>query len=125
MQEKNYSIRIKTIFTIGLLSAIVNVYAGEGTFGWIYTLDLQPKGTLEFEQRLQRNRQQATGTYDVTLSRTELEYGLTHDIQIAGYVNAYAANIIQNYTNCDSGSTCTAGFPVPASYDPEIGRAHV
>ena len=26
--------------------------AGEGSFGWIYTLDLQPKGTLEFEQRL-------------------------------------------------------------------------
>jgi len=54
---------------------ITNAYAGEGAFGWIYTLDLQPKGTLEFEQRLQRNRQQATGTYDVTLSRTELEYG--------------------------------------------------
>ena len=118
MLGKNYCIRIKLFFAIGFLMAITNAYAGEGAFGWIYTLDLQPKGTLEFEQRLQRNRQQATGTYDVTLSRTELEYGLTHDIQIAGYINSYATNINQNYTNCDGGrSTCTAGFPVPASYD--------
>ena len=39
-------------------------HAGEGVFGWIYTLDLQPKGKLEFEQRLQLNQQQASGTYD-------------------------------------------------------------
>ena len=39
--------------------------AGEGTFGWVYTLDLQPKGTLEFEQRLHINQGQARGTYDL------------------------------------------------------------
>ncbi|OYY55788.1 MAG: hypothetical protein B7Y05_19645, partial [Polynucleobacter sp. 24-46-87] len=38
--------------------------AGEGVFGWIYTLDLQPKGKLEFEQRLQLNQIQAAGTYE-------------------------------------------------------------
>ena len=94
--------------------------AGEGAFGWIYTLDLQPKGTLEFEQRLQRNRAQASGQYDVWLSRTELEYGLTDDLQIAGYINGYSANIDQNYTNpevCGASPTCTSGFPVPSSHN--------
>ncbi|WP_231968424.1 hypothetical protein [Polynucleobacter necessarius] len=37
-------------------------HAGEGAFGWIYTLDLQPKGKWEFEQRLQLNQTQASGT---------------------------------------------------------------
>ena len=94
--------------------------AGEGAFGWIYTLDLQPKGTWEFEQRLQRNHGQAAGKYDVWLSRTELEYGLTNDLQIAGYLNSYSADIDQNYTNqevCQGRATCTSGFPVPASHD--------
>ena len=96
------------------------VSAGEGAFGWIYTLDLQPKGTLEFEQRLQRNRGQASGQYDVWLSRTELEYGWSDDLQLAGYLNSYSARIDQNYTNpevCGASPTCTSGFPVPAQHD--------
>ena len=64
-------------------------YAGEGVFGWIYSLDLQPKGSLEFEPRLQLNQQQAAGTYEAWTARTELEYGLTNDLQIAGYINSY------------------------------------
>ena len=106
---------LSTVFALPLLS-----FAGEGAFGWIYTLDLQPKGTLEFEQRLQRNHKQAAGTYDVWLSRTELEYGLSDDMQIAGYINSYSANIDQNYTNpevCGTSPTCTSGFPVPSSHD--------
>jgi hypothetical protein len=93
--------------------------AGEGAFGWIYTLDLQPKGTLEFEQRLQRNHRQASGKYDVLLARSELEYGLTDNLQIAGYVNSYSASIDQNYTNteiCGTSPTCTSGFPIPSSH---------
>ena len=90
--------------------------AGEGSFGWIYTLDLQPKGTLEFEQRLQLTRKQAAGTYDLWRSRTELEYGLTDDIQIAGYLNAYSVNAAGNYTNplaCGAAASCTGGYAVP------------
>ena len=49
-------------------------HAGEGVFGWIYTLDLQPKGKLEFEQRLQLNKAQAAGTYDAWTARTDLQY---------------------------------------------------
>jgi len=96
-------------------------YAGEGVFGWIYSLDLQPKASLEFEQRLQLNQQQAAGTYEAWTARTELEYGLTNDLQIAGYINSYFTNANQNYTNpeaCGNSATCTAGYGVPESHDP-------
>jgi len=96
-------------------------YAGEGVFGWIYSLDLQPKASLEFEQRLQLNQQQAARTYEAWTARTELEYGLTNDLQIAGYINSYFTNANQNYTNpeaCGNSATCTAGYGVPESHDP-------
>ncbi|WP_231969918.1 hypothetical protein [Polynucleobacter necessarius] len=89
-------------------------HAGEVAFGWIYTLDLQPKGKLEFEQRLQLNKQQASGSYNAWFSRSELESGLTNDLQIAGYLNAYYVNANQNYTNpeaCGDAATCTGGNP--------------
>ena len=95
--------------------------AGEGAFGWIYTLDLQPKGELEFEQRLQLTKQQAAGSYNAWVSRSELEYGVTNDFQVAGYLNAYYVNANQNYTNpeaCGDSPTCTGGQPVPASHNP-------
>ena len=72
-------------------------HAGEGSFGWVYTLDLQPKGTLEFEQRLQYNRQQVANTYNFWQSRSELEYGVTENFQIAGYLNASYTNAYRNY----------------------------
>ena len=99
-------------FSIFLLATLhfSFAHAGEGAFGWIYTLDLQPKGKLEFEQRLQLNKQQASGTYDAWTARTELEYGLTNDLQVAGYINSYYTSANQNYTNpeaCgDSGYVC-------------------
>ena len=111
--------RLNKWLVLLILSVPFASTAGEGAFGWIYTLDLQPKGTLEFEQRLQRNHRQAAGKYDVLLARSELEYGLTDNLQIAGYVNSYSASIDQNYTNteiCGTSPTCTSGFPIPSSH---------
>ena len=107
-----------TLFAVLLATAFHFSFAnaGEGAFGWIYTLDLQPKGKLEFEQRLQLNRQQAAGSYNAWYSRSELEYGVTNDFQVAGYLNAYYVNANQNYTNpeaCGDSQTCTGGQPVP------------
>ncbi len=101
---------LKPALCAALLTTLAQVpaLAGEGSFGWIYTLDLQPKGTLEFEQRLQLNRGQAQGKYDLWQARTELEYGLTDDIQIAGYINTSYVSANQNYPD---GST--AGWLVP------------
>jgi opacity protein-like surface antigen len=85
-------------------------HAGEGSFGWVYTLDLQPKGTLEFEQRLQINQGHARGQYDLWQARTELEYGVSEDFQIAGYLNTSHVSAHQNYSD---GST--SGWLVPGS----------
>ena len=109
-------------FLIALSGAILSAqitHAGEGNFGWIYSLDLQPKGTWEIEQRLQLTRGQASGTYDYWYGRTELAYGLSNNIQIAGYLNSYSINAAKNFTNpdaCDQGvNPCTAGYGVPGS----------
>lgn len=85
-------------------------YAGEGSFGWVYTLDLQPKGTLEFEQRLHINQGQARGTYDLWQARTELEYGVSEDFQIAAYLNTSHVRANQNYSD-----GTTSGWLVPSS----------
>lgn len=120
MQQNPLKWLLGTILGLALTTITALASAGEGAFGWIYTLDLQPKETLEFEQRLQLNHRQQAGKYDVWLSRTELEYGLTNDLQIAGYLNNYRASVEKNYTNpdaCPAGVTpCTAGYPVPAAY---------
>lgn len=96
-------------------------HAGEGAFGWIYTLDLQPKDKWEFEQRVQLNQQQAAGTYDAWTARSELEYGVTNDLQLAGYLNSYYTSANHNYTNpeaCEDVPSCTGGYGVPSSHDP-------
>lgn len=118
-------ISIKKLILFTLLVATLlhfsSANAGEGAFGWIYTLDLQPKGEWEFEQRLQLTKQQAAGSYNAWVSRSELEYGVTSDFQLAGYLNAYYVNANQNYTNpeaCGNSPTCTGGTPVPESHNP-------
>ena len=95
---------------LGLALPMSAALAGEGSFGWIYTLDLQPRGALEFEQRVQLNRAQAKGKYDLWQSRTELEYGVSEDFQLAGYLNASHVGANQNYPD---GST--SGWLVPGS----------
>ena len=101
--------------SLGLAAVLVCLcalpaHAGEGSFGWVYTLDLQPQGTLEFEQRLQVNQGQARGTYGLWQARTELEYGVSEDFQVAGYLNTSRVSANQNY-----GDGSTAGWLVPSS----------
>ena len=100
----------------GVASPVGVTRAGEGAFAWVYTLDLQPKGKYEFEQRIDETHGQAVGSYNLALSRSELEYGLTNDIQIAGYLNAYSIQANKNYLSPETCDTvpCTAGFGVPS-----------
>ena len=86
--------------------------AGESNFGAIYTLDLQPKGTKELEQRMIWNTHQEGGRYENFDFRTELEYGLTDDLQVAGYINS---NYINAKRNDRFGET--AGSRIPESID--------
>ena len=114
--------RLKTAALAATFSTLSQIpaHAGEGSFGWIYTLDLQPKGTLEFEQKLQYNRGQAQGKYDLWQARTELEYGLTDDVQIAGYLNTSYVSANQNYPNGD-----TAGWLVPGAGQSPYSKGRV
>lgn len=101
-----------------MTSFALAAHSGEGAFGWLYTLDLQPKGKYEFEQRVDATHRQSSGSYNWVQYRSEIEYGLTNDFQIAGYLNAYSIGANKNYVNpeaCDSAIPCTAGFGVPAT----------
>jgi opacity protein-like surface antigen len=104
------SLRLAALLASLLSLLALPAYAGEGSLGWVYTLDLQPKGTLEFEQRLQINQGQAKGHYDLWQARTEVEYGVSEDFQIAGYLNTSRVNANQNY-----GDGSTSGWLVPSS----------
>jgi hypothetical protein len=99
-------------------STMISAHAGEGAFGWLYTLDLQPKGKLEFEQKVDATHKQSAGSYNWVQYRSALEYGLTNDIQIAGYLNAVSISANKNYINpeaCNDTVPCTAGFGVPST----------
>lgn len=96
-QKLNIKKWIQHGICIGVSILSIGVQAGEGYFGWVYGLDLQPQGKWEFEQRLQLTRGQASGSYDLWQGRTEIEYGLTNNFQIAGYLNSYSINAARNY----------------------------
>lgn len=84
--------------------------AGEGSMGWVATLDLQPKGTYEIEQRVGLVRQQARGKYDMWTARSELSYGVTNDFQLSGYINYNGVQASRNDITGD-----TTGLLVPGS----------
>ena len=105
----------KLAVLISALAIATSAHAGEGLFGWLYTVDLQPKGTFEFEQKIDLTTGQAAGKYNLWKTKTGLEYGVTNDLQITGYLNGYSVNANKNYTNCDGASPCTGGFGVPGS----------
>jgi hypothetical protein len=92
-------------------------FAGEGAFGWVYTLDLQPKGKFELEQKVDVTHSQAVGSYNLGSYRTEIEYGVTNDVQLGVYANAFSISSHNNYLSPDvcSSIPCTAGFGVPST----------
>ena len=115
----------KIACALALAAGVTTAQAGEGSFGWVYTLDLQPKGTWEFEQRLQYNRAQAQNKYDLWQGRTELEYGVTENFQLAGYLNYSYVNAYRNYRPNDefpNGETAGWGVSYPSDEKYSKGR---
>ncbi len=103
-----------------LVTGALSAQAGESNFGWVYSLDLQPKGKFEFEQRFDRSVGQQTGTYSLDQYRSEIEYGVTDDFQVAAYANVFHVRADKNYINndvCPNVNPCTAGFGVPNYYN--------
>ena len=87
--------------------------AGESSFGYVYTTDTLPAHKFEVQQWITDNEGQAHGRYHGLGFRTELEYGLTNNFQIALYANN---NFVDAHDN--SVARRTEGLDIVASHDP-------
>lgn len=101
----------KSLLLSAILFCPLFASAGESFFGFVYTLDIQPKGKFALGQHMQWNNQQK-GDYNNVFLRSELEYGLTENIQVAGYVNLDYTSARRNDANGE-----TAGSKIPESID--------
>ena len=86
--------------------------AGESPFGYIYTTDTHPKGTLELEQWVTFRRGKLRGDYLLGQYRTELEYGVTDRFQASVYWESYSVNAFGTNSSGE-----TAGPYVPEDID--------
>jgi len=87
--------------------------ADEPLFGYVYTTDLQPRGKWEFEQWITDREGQAFGHFHHLDMSSEVEYGVTDNFQVAGYLNYMYAN--------ESGNSVrglTEGIEIPYDHDP-------
>lgn len=101
--------------------------AGEAIFPNTYLAETLPKGGLEGEQWLTYREGKSQGTYQLTESRTELEYGITDRWQISLYANAYSVKAENNNSQASrndftvgggDGDEVTGGGP--ATFGPKV-----
>src|SRR3954471_3982484 len=78
------------LFSLWLLPCIVR--ADEPLFAYVYTTDLLPKHKWEVEQWITDREGQAHGRFHHLDMRTEIEYGLEDNLQLAVYANYRYAN---------------------------------
>lgn len=91
----------------------VPVQAGETPFGYIYTTDTHPQGRWEFEQWATLRTGKPHGDYNLWQLREEIEYGVTDNFQLSGYVNWLSVNAFR-----DKVDGTTGGAFVPEGADP-------
>lgn len=91
--------------------------AGESPFGWIYTADVHPQGTFEYEHKSFLQSRQSRGNYSYLQNKEEIEYGLTNRLQIAGYLNWSYANAFQNGIDGLTGGPGVSQY-LTSSFDP-------
>lgn len=89
--------------------------AGESPFGWIYTADVAPPGTKEFEQWVDVQTKQTQGSYTNVFLRSELEFGITPKYQTSVYLNS---RFINAYRNQMDGTTAGPNTDIPDNFDP-------
>lgn len=107
---------VSTLLTLAtMLSVAVPARAGEGPFAFIYTLDLQPKGTFQFEQWEHLQAGQSQGEYLFLTNRSEIEYGFKNWFQIGLYINTEYAYAYQNGVD---GTTGGPGTNIDPNSDP-------
>jgi hypothetical protein len=98
-----------------ILSAAAPARAGEGPFAFIYTLDLQPKDTFQFEQWEYLQFSQSQGDYLSLLNRSEFEYGFKPWYQIGLYINTEYTYANRNGVD---GTTGGPGTNIDPNSDP-------
>lgn len=106
-----------TVLALTLLGAAIGwvrpAGADEPLFGYIYTTDLQPRGTFELEQWMTAGLEKSQGDYKRFFQREELEYGVADNFQLAFYVNWFNVTAKR-----DSVEGTTSGPLVPENVDP-------
>ncbi len=85
-----------SILAAALLGTAGPAQAGEGPFAFIYTLDLQPQGTWQFQQWEWLQTGQSQGQYHFLTNRSELEYGFKPWFQVGLYLNTEYAYAYRN-----------------------------
>lgn len=102
------------------LGAIKSAQAGDSPFGYVYTTDTHGQGQWEVEQWVTNRQGQAKGSYDALQMRTELEYGVTNNLQTSLYAN-YSR--VRAYHNRADGTTGPGAF-IPDSVGPDEHYRH-
>jgi opacity protein-like surface antigen len=86
-----------------LLGTAGPAQAGEGPFAFIYTLDLQPQDTWQFQQWEWLQTGQSQGQYNFLTNRSELEYGFKPWFQVGLYLNTEYAYAFRNGIDGNTG----------------------
>ncbi len=129
--------------SLALITTVIGIAtpadANDQIFPETYTADVLPKGGVEFEQWITYREGKSQGTYGLTQTRTEIEYGITDRWQASLYLNAYSVNAHNNNSEksrvdftssggdgdeVTGGGPATRGayvpnssrFPIPAAY---------
>jgi len=103
------------VLSVAALALGQPAVAGDSPFGYVYTTDTHPRGQREFEQWITRRHGHSRGDFDAWQFRTELEYGVTDNLQTALYLNY---DSVDAFRNRPDGSTGPGAF-VPDGVDPD------
>jgi hypothetical protein len=106
-----FRVSMLTLFS-SLLAPGVS-HASEPLFGYTYTTDLAPRGKFEIEQWVTDREGQAHGTFHHVDMRSEVEYGITDNLQFSVYANYVYADESANSVNHR-----TEGIEIPYDHDP-------
>jgi hypothetical protein len=88
--------------------------ASEAVMGWVYLLDLTPKGGKELQFWNTYGRGQSNGKYNLNEPRVEFEYGVTDDFQVGLYYN-WGRMVSANGNGVDG---TTYGKAIPENHNP-------
>lgn len=102
---------------LAIVASVGTAQAGESPFGWIYTADVHPKGTLEYEHWSFLQNRQSRGTYEYWFNREEIEYGVTDRLQVSAYLNWTSSNAFRNGIDGTTGGPGVGQF-LDSSFDP-------